>query len=144
MYTYKLLIFGHNIIDIVSGYNFIDNDIKDLISNYDLTFKKTYNDIIYHVNTEYHGSVDPISFGVTITDDSDDNFIKIIKEAKPEDYSDYNLFLDDYIAHLLDVKSCDMIDDEYAEYEEERKLIDKFINWLKTTPPDFYLLEVSS
>ena len=132
MYTYEVVLFGHNIS--------IDEDLNNKLHGYDMKFSKTLNGKKFDMDTPYHGGggVYPIIFGYYLTDtDNNPNFIKEIRSAKEEDLiNDYNIFLEEFKQMLIDNLGC--YEPEYDEFVKE------ILIFFDEHQPEFYSVQVSS
>lgn len=130
MYTYNILVYGHDISN--------NPELNNQLVDYDLEF---YSDG-YEVDFPYHGGqvrgdVYSVVFGEYITDnDGNPNYITKVREVKEEDHKEgYLKFVEKYKNYLLEDKG---VEDDYDEF------VDKLVEYLDKTEPCFYSVEASS
>lgn len=136
MYTYKLLIFGHDISS--------DEELYDDMVQADINFSAKVGkigdeELSFEVKTHYHGASDttPYTFGIQITDDDNNpNYIKTVRALKEEDYMEmYENGLGQLIASL---------ESDRGDSIEFDRFLDGLATFVKDNKPTFYAMEVSS
>mgnify|MGYP000896186147 CR=1 FL=1 len=139
MYTFNLFVYGHKMS--------VNKDLNNQISDFDLYCSKFINGKKFEIYCPYHGGqilgdVYSVVFGTIITDDDNNsNLITEIQNFKKEDYEkDYVEYLDFVKKDLIDNKS--VVDGE--ECKEYNLFVDKLIDFLNNTKPQFYQVEASS
>jgi hypothetical protein len=133
MYTYNVFIYGHDL---------SKNDVgRYLVEQLDYYFSWGKGDNTYVLSTNYRGSAPktPISFGIEISDDDDNpSFLKTVRNA------DALIYKKEYEEFIYALKKELLTDADVNDDPELMDTVIKFMTYLDTTEPEFYLLKCSS
>lgn len=137
MYTYNIFCFGLQMST--------DKELNNFLWELELDLNKKINQKEWCVNFPYHGGQvngDCYScvFGHEIIDDDyNPEYVNTIRNVKENDYIiDYNLFIEEFYKELL------LVEEVLLEKEYDTTLLERLKNFIKTSKPTFYTVEVSS
>ncbi len=129
MYTFNFFVYGHRMAN--------NPELNNSLREWDLEFQKGDYEVSFPYNGgQVRGDIYSVIFGKIITDDDNNpNYVREVRNAKESDYEkDYQKFVNSYKQFLKDV-----------EFEGDDKiLVEKLINFLDNTKPEFYSVEASS
>ena len=137
MYTYNMLVFGHNFS--------IDPQVNNAIHDFDLEHLEVINGKTFEVSMPYHGGQiagDTFSVvcGFEITDDDQNtNYLAEVKAFVEADYvENYRLFIESYkkVVVLPFLKE--------TESKEEFRVVAAILTFLESREPGVYTVEASS
>ncbi len=138
MYTYNEFVFGQNL--------FLNKELNLRVHDFGLECRYNINGKKFQLDHPYHGGQvagDNLSviLGHSITDDDNNpEYINTVRNKKEEDYiKDYNEFVKLLKEELLTIKGTNE-----KMGEEFDKTIDDLIEFLDSTSPGFYTVEISS
>jgi DNA-binding Lrp family transcriptional regulator len=113
-----------------------------LVEGFDLEFSHHIGNRRYEISTPYHGGqcagdVYSIIFGHEITDDdSNEDYIDEIRNAKEEDYKE------EYLVFLEVLKK--QLTADMGKEDDYDKFVNDLIEFLDNNKPGFYTVEASS
>lgn len=133
MYTYDILCYGHQLDRNKQLISMLSDELIE--REYDMEFSLKINNHKFSFEQTYNGNDDEphLLLGVEIADSNNNlDYIKTVRSVKEEDYeSSYLLFVSELLKYLK------------SELDNE-VLINEFEQFIETTEPCFYSIQVSS
>jgi predicted house-cleaning noncanonical NTP pyrophosphatase (MazG superfamily) len=122
----------------------INKKLNNFIYDYELVYDNIIDGKNYEVSTPYHGGqcagdLYSTVFGIQITDDDNNpNYVSEVRSAKESDYKEsYDKFLSEYINEIYT-----FINDD--EFSDEKETLLELVDFLNTSEPCIYSVELSS